>query len=54
MTIFIILLVAAAVFGVGAVIEGLFWLALIGLALLAAAIITGVRVFSGGAKASGT
>ena len=47
MTILIILLVAAAVFGVGAVVEGLAWAALIGVALVVAAAITGFRLFSG-------
>lgn len=38
MTVLIILLVLAVLFGVGAVIEGLFWLFLIGFVLLVAAI----------------
>lgn len=38
MTILIVLIVLALIFGVGAVIEGLFWMFLIGLALLIAAV----------------
>lgn len=38
MTVLIVLLVLALLFGVGAVIEGLLWLFLIGLALVVAAV----------------
>ena len=38
MTVLIILVVLALIFGVGAVIEGLLWMFLIGLALIVAAI----------------
>jgi hypothetical protein len=37
MTVLIILIVLALIFGVGAVIEGLFWMFLIGFALVVAA-----------------
>ena len=38
MTVLIILVVLAVIFGLGAVIEGLLWMLLIGLALMVAAI----------------
>lgn len=38
MTVLIILVVLALIFGVGAIIEGLLWMLLIGLALMIAAI----------------
>lgn len=48
MTILIVLLVAAAVFGIGAVLEGLAWLAVVSLVLLIAAAIGLFRFFGGG------
>lgn len=54
MTILILLLLAAAVFGIGAVVEGLAWAALIGLVLIVAAAITGFRMFGGGGRANTT
>jgi hypothetical protein len=41
MTLLVIFIVLAVLFGVGAVVEGLFWLFLIGAALLVAAIALG-------------
>lgn len=51
MTVLIILLVLALIFGVGAVIEGLLWMLLIGVVLLVAAIWFGWSRFR---RASGT
>jgi hypothetical protein len=50
MTILVILLLLALIFGVGAVIEGLLWMLLIGLALLVAAAVFGWSKFRGATR----
>ncbi len=47
MILFLIFLVAAAIFGVGGVVNGLFWLVLLGVALFYAAVIRGLAVSNG-------
>lgn len=48
MTILVILLLLALVFGVGAVLEGLAWLLLLSLAFVVAAVVAVVAWFRGG------
>lgn len=47
MTLVIILVVLALLFGVGAVVEGLFWAVLIAVALAIAAVVLGLRSVRG-------
>lgn len=44
MTIIVLLVIAALIFGVGGVIKGLLWVTLIGVALVVVAAVTGSRV----------
>lgn len=46
MVLLVVLLILAVVFGVGAVLEGLFWLLLISLALVVVAVVAGKRLLS--------
>ena len=50
MTILIALLVAAMVFGVGAVVEGLAWAMIIAIALVLAAVVVGAQVLGRGRR----
>lgn len=50
MVILVVLLLLALLFGVGAVIEGLFWLFIIGAVLLVAAAFTGYRSLGSGRR----
>jgi hypothetical protein len=50
MTVLVILLLLALVFGIGAVLEGLLWMFLIGLALVVAAAVFGWSKFSGATR----
>ena len=50
MTVLVILLLLALVFGVGAVLEGLLWMLLIGIALVVAAAVFGWSKFRGAAR----
>lgn len=54
MGILILLLIAAAIFGIGGVLEGLFWAVIIGIVLLVAAGIAGARALGGGGAARRT
>jgi hypothetical protein len=54
MTILIALLVAALVFGVGAVLEGLAWAMIIAIALVFAAVIVGAQVLGRGRRRTST
>ncbi len=47
MLLFVLFLVAAAIFGVGGVINELFWIVLIGIALFFAAVIRGLGLSNG-------
>lgn len=47
MTVLVVLLVLALIFGVGAVIKGILWLALIGLAIVGALAVAAWLKFSG-------
>lgn len=47
MTVLVVLLVLALIFGVGAVIEGILWLALLGLAAVGALVVAVWFKFSG-------
>ena len=46
MTLLIALLLGVAVFGIGGLLEGLFWAVIIGAALLVFAVVTGFQVFT--------
>ena len=48
MTILIALLLAAMVFGVGAVVEGLAWAMIVAIALILAAVVVGVQMVGRG------
>lgn len=52
MTLVLILVVLALLFGVGAVVEGLAWAVLIAVALFIAAIVFGVRGMGRGARSA--
>ena len=50
MTLLIALLIAAMVFGVGAVVEGLAWATIVAIALVVAAIVVGFQVLGRGPR----